>query len=350
MHKTKHLILIIVLLLVAVVAYGVSSGFNDGAKRKASEPGQRSQVPSILDPTSVGNMKTKVQVHGEAAKIAQKQPQANAASGAIPLPRENTPLRELYRNLKKASAEGDGPAATRLYEDAMSCMNYLRAKSMAGARLAITSDVRKDTDPFTDMTDVSMDNHRRVLGKIDSVLESNAERCDSVDYDFINEIQYKVTLAAAKTGDEDAAACFVSAPFTPGSQALFDEAIIQDYRSHALKFAADGLRNGDWRMVGWVSQAYARADMPIKNQLLYSLVPPDQVAYYAYTLLQRLGANEKSALNLDEFLRGIRASNNFSASQINQAEAWANAMYQQYFSGGPMYDENQPTCNYVSFH
>ncbi|MGA7296070.1 MAG: hypothetical protein WBW92_00995 [Rhodanobacteraceae bacterium] len=259
------------------------------------------------------------------------------------LPEENTPFREAYEELKNYADKGNAYASRRLYQDAMRCENYLNAKDAASRHLGASTDVANGSVAASAS---ELGSYSDAMSVISRTLEANQELCEDVDRKFLRSVAYKLVLGAATAGDSNAQSCYVSAQFIPNQSESIDHALINEYRHHALKFATDGLKNGDWQMVSWLARAYSGLD---QNAFLKYLAPENQIQYYAYTKLQRLGADESSAKDLDQFLQAILDMNNFSVSQVQGADKWAQSMYNRYFIGKPPYDENATVCSHQSY-
>ena len=334
MRKMIYIVAVLVLLAgVLAVYFGRNSPRVPHENASIANTGKPNSTQTRLSTASMSS-----QDKGELSKkkyVALKKVEPTESS----LPAENRPFRETYEELKDSAANGNASASTRLYGDAMRCENYLDAKDAASRKLGASTDFASGSVAASGSELGSYDN---AMSTISQTLEANKEICDDVDRKFLRTVVYQLVLDAAIAGDPGAQSCYVSARFLPNRTDAIDDALISEYRHHALKFASDGLKSGDWHMVSWLARAYSGLD---QNEFLKYLAPANQVQYYAYTKLQRLGADKSSAKDLDQFLQAILDMNDFSVAQVQGADKWAESMYSRYFIDKPQYDENATVCN-----
>ena len=244
------------------------------------------------------------------------------------LPAPDIPLRKLVELLLDKAAAGNKAAAERLHKDFMRCRSYLIRRSITKGQLSATDAVSQ-----VKIADASKADE--LLGQLGRKLDRDAKLCASIDDNFIERNAYNVLLYSARSGNEDAASCFVSGELFPRYADIgFQERDLQaKYRDPALEFVASGIRDGDWRMVNLMILAYGGYSDP--GSFLSSLVRRDSVALFAWIKLAQLGAGESDSRALEARLNHIIRDRSLSVVQIHKAETWANTMFTNFFIDQP---------------
>ena len=107
-------------------------------------------------------------------------------------------------------------------------------------------------------------------------------------------------LTAAKLGDEEAAACFVSDTFYYARPMPYDDTtypaerddpeLAAMYSTEAVQVAEAGIRRGDWRMVAMLGLIYS--DGSSANPFGNKLARPNGEKHYLYGVLRLLGVTD----------------------------------------------------------
>lgn len=261
-----------------------------------------------------------------------------AVSKNEPLPPDGTPWGQVFAALINRAQTGDKAASDRLYDDTFGCIQYAIVLGSARERLRIKSDV----------SEMSVGQIIRELDSYDtmqSVLRENAATCSNVSRDEVLREMYSILLAAARNGNERAAACYASGPYGRPPVATVDdsETALAKWADNALEFMHAGVRLGDWRMV-YLLQTYFN---PATRMFATSYDPmweahqfrPDPELAYRYAELWAIGAridgSDGDQVRASGILADFKQRFEFSDMQIRDAEQWAQHTYRQYFAGKP---------------
>lgn len=227
----------------------------------------------------------------------------------------------------------------------MRCLDYLRTKAAARGQLIETWGIANGK---LERTAPAIDRNEALLGELQQKIEANSPLCSAVDQEYLDKIMYGVILAAAKAGNQAAATCYVSAPFSSSHRVKVNPELVAEYRMYGRRFAKAGIRAGDWAMVKLLAAA-SGAVSDSDPSLLYRLLPHNKLLFYSYLSLEQLGADQASLASVEQFMQATLAQNDFSADQVQTAEQWASYTYQRYFSDKPSYSERGSVCGQSSY-
>ncbi len=261
------------------------------------------------------------------AKVAKKTGPIHVLSTPAPLPPPNTPLAQVYADLKARADAGDAPAAARLYHDVGRCLHthdVLTNQARAAGWMLEDDTSKLDADQLA--------RRERRLGTIEDDLAK--ARASSSLCDGVTPAQLQLApaaLRAAQLGDAQAADCYVGAGLTAGGGLLDHPEWLQDYKDNALSLANAAVEQGDWAMVGQLQRAYAQSN---GAGLLGQVTGADPSQAYAYLKLRSLGAvTPQGNSYLSRQLAD--AAQNLPADAVTQGDTWAQSTYQQYFGATP---------------
>ena len=157
---------------------------------------------------------------------------------------------------------------------------------------------------------------------------------------------YEATNAAAKSGDIDAQMCYLmqGAGDRESGFALTD-AEIAEYESLGPQYVDAAFKRGDWRVVDLLG--FHVVDWAGLFINLEQWKDPTR-AYKAHQLLL-LGAGDVDPQDTDYWLRALRIPESkdnwrLSAQEIQDSDAWAQEMYDKYFSGQPRLMKEPRVC------
>ncbi len=251
------------------------------------------------------------------------------------LPPKGTPWHLLVSELMARAQAGDRPASDRLYDDTFGCIQYVLTIAIARDRLNVDSDT----------SSMSAAQIARELDGYDawqSILNDNDATCSQATRSELYRRMYPILLAAAKNGNEMAAACYASGPYTqPGGDEKDNRADLTAWASNALDLMRAGVRRGDWAMVDLL-QAYFD---PLTQKLATTFdskwqarqFQSDPLMAYRYAALWALGAQSsggdwdrsRAKLMLSEYKKRF----DFSDAQVQEVHQWAKQTYQRHFVG-----------------
>lgn len=263
--------------------------------------------------------------HGTQASARHIAPGATAAT---PLPPPGTPLKDVYDELKARADAGDAGAASRLFADLSGC-NSARAKIAAQPVLlehALGEDLSK-------LSESDLRERESFLGAMSGQIEKarNAEAVCAGLSDDQQQIT-PVALRAAQLGDAVAANCYVGGFPLLGKGLLAHPEWVTQYRDNALSIAQAIVAQGDWSMVAQLREAYAESARDAFDAL-GELTGADPVQAYRYLRLERLGASERTAAQIDRDLAA--AERRLAPADVAAAATWAQETYARSFAAHP---------------
>jgi hypothetical protein len=149
---------------------------------------------------------------------------------------------------------------------------------------------------------------------------------------------FEAAKMAAEAGDTDAQMCIVFGPFEMrnGDFAYTDYELVE-YKATAPRYIEAAIHRGDWRVVTLLSTHVVDAPGPWAFLDLWQ----DPAREYKSKRLLRLGSEGDYAVALE---------NSYSSRQYPEAitsvgDAWAQEMYEKYFSSQPKLTEEPYPCN-----
>lgn len=280
------------------------------------------------------NRGTVFNAHGTPLALASIATRHDVGS-TKPLPSENTKWHLLYEELAGRAASGDAAAAIRLYEDTNHCISYLSTK------IAVNSYLNA-SDAVASMSEDKSNSYANRLARFEGTIDKYAGMCASFTASEMADKIYSILKYAALAGNESAAACYVIAAYPVNDDWQENDAMIAEYRSNALMFVRRGIKNGDWRMIEAMADAYGGGITPPTWQS--HLVKPDALTFYAYLKIEELGSDIDSIDAISSRLEAVKRENNFSALEVASADAWAKDMYSRYFAKKTAYSGASGYC------
>lgn len=152
--------------------------------------------------------------------------------------------------------------------------------------------------------------------------------CKEFESKSLSQMVYPALLAAAESGDQDAASCYAAAKFelSPGQMRPSE---VDSYRTHALAFIEEGVARGDWRFVDLAASA-SGTFFHKYSDWFGQLMPQSDETQYRYLKLEEFGADGEFA----ESLRGrlIALRDKLSASAIERGDKWADVQFEAHFT------------------
>ena len=110
-----------------------------------------------------------------------------------------------------------------------------------------------------------------------SILNDNDATCSQATRNELYRRMYPILLAAAKNGNEMAASCYASGPYTqPGGDEKDNRADLTAWAGNALDLMRAGVRRGDWAMVDLLSvfrSTYPEARNDLRFKVASAAVP-----------------------------------------------------------------------------
>jgi len=264
------------------------------------------------------------------AKAARKTGPIHILSTPAPLPPPETPLAQVYADLKARAAAGDAPAASRLYRDVGRC---LHSRDVLTNQARAASWMLEDDTSKLDANQLARREQR--LATIQDELSkarATGSLCEGITPEQLQ--LAPVALRAAQLGDTQAADCYVSAGLTTGGGLLDHPEWLQDYKTNAMSLANSAVEQGDWAMVGQLQRAYAQSP---GAGLLSQVTGADPAQAYAYLKLRSMGSVTPQGTSfLSRQL--VDAAQNLPADAVTQGDTWAQGAYQTYFGANPQID------------
>ena len=253
---------------------------------------------------------------------------STTAGASTPLPPPGTPLKEIYDELKARADAGDASAASRLFDDLSQC-NSARAK-IATQPVLLEHALRED---LSKLSERDLRQREAFLGAMSEQIEK-ARRAEAVCAGLSVDQQQitPVALRAAQLGDAVAANCYVGGFPMLGRGLLSHPEWVTQYRDNALSIAEATVVQGDWNMVAQLQHAYVES-APDAVGALGEVTGVDPVLAYRYLRLERLGASERTAAQIDRDIAAAEQA--LSPSQIAAATTWAQDTYARYFASHP---------------
>lgn len=218
----------------------------------------------------------------------------------------------------------------------------------------------QEKDPGLEATlaDISPSN-RKIRAANREIAMSADSLCNGLGTDLEDTKVYALALDAARAGDTEAAHCYVYAAF-PMSAAMHDDPRqLAAYQSSSHTLIEAGVKRGDWTTIDILSSiAVGNVGVdymdPSWRYTLSVRVPPgpahplttrnpDRASLYRYNRLERMGATDELAKELD-YNFDLWATW-LTAETMRSEDAAAEALYTKYFSESPRRAERTLSCD-----
>lgn len=218
----------------------------------------------------------------------------------LPAPPRGQPLAQVQDALRARAERGDADAASLLARDVHLCWWMLEQANVQ------KPDYRDPDQPRK----LSEDEQRWIDGweQAQEFIRRNAAYCKGLPAGEIDKLKASALLTAAKLGDEEAAACFVSDTLYYARPMSYDDTtyaaerddpeLAEMYSTEAVQVAEAGVYRGDWRMVAMLISIYSEGSSA--NPFGRKVAQPDGEKRYLYGHLQQLGVTDP------EWLQRIR--------------------------------------------
>jgi hypothetical protein len=280
-------------------------------------------------------------------KVAQQRPGHGSPMEPgiyLPAPPHGQPIAQAQEALRSRAERGDAAAASVLARGLRLCW-WMREQANVQK-----PDYRDPNEPRA----LSEDEQHWIDGweQAQDFIQRNAAYCKGIDVNEIDRLMVTALLTAAKLGDEDAAACFVSdgmyyARTTVDGQTWpaerDDPALAAIYNAEALSMAEAGLKKGDWRMVAMLGSAYTQGDSanPFGNRL----AAPNDEKRYLYGILRQLGVNDPDWLQRIRETPMQPSDYGLSETRAQNLRDEAQRLFDTYFRESGPFPEDLPLCN-----
>lgn len=259
------------------------------------------------------------------ARENENQPSARRVTTAAeltPLPPPDTPLAQIFDELKSRSEAGDAEAASRLYRDLMRCK--YSPQWTAADRITVANVLARKPEHTTDEM---LARAKIRLHQADQL----ATLCAGLDPAVFSQ-STPIALHAAQLGDAAARDCYVNrGPDIDFTSLLDNPQYLTTYAREAPALIDSALANGDWKMVDMLQYAYNSRG----GNMISGLVGFNPVEHYRYLRLFSLGADSQNSTVFAGWLdtRLELAAQALSPEQKANADARAQREYAQNFHG-----------------
>lgn len=245
---------------------------------------------------------------------------------SVPLPAEDTPLRDAFAQLDALARAGNAHAACRIAAEIRRC--------------STVADLIDGAEPLEQTIARMQDSHRGTPAqlqrrldeaqRIDAELQQVTEHCERWA-ELPNPRHY--LLIAARQGHPESIYRYVGMPLN-GSDVLRDPQLALDYRANAFALFRRGLESGDVRMVGlWV-----RALSDPEQSALSAVLPPD---WRSRGMLRELFLLVRTRFGEQSMPAGFSEPERIASSDDERAEA--RRLFDRYFRDVPPPPEFTPT-------
>jgi hypothetical protein len=258
------------------------------------------------------------------------------------LPPEAAPLTAIAPALIKAANSGRSDAAVRIFRDLSLCLANKREANFL-ANLHSDPDWQKSPDAYLARFGITTEKERQktladITEKID-IVEAYRDMCDGADEYFENGKIYQSLKTAAQTGDAQAIACMIAAPYEGPPLSNEDAA---DYRKTAYALGDQAIMHGSWAAVQALAEVHSRE--PNMSGYDAYVQRPDTKLQLQYTelLLKGVPPGSPSRIVMQQMVQGLSASLN--PTDRIQAEEWAEDTYRNYFFFSGEADPTSSLC------
>ncbi|MCB1569449.1 MAG: hypothetical protein KDI69_11620 [Xanthomonadales bacterium] len=255
--------------------------------------------------------------HDDAARMSEKSAHSTPVVERAfpPLPDKDTPLIDVFQDLRNRMAQGDLEAGDRLFENMKQC-RWRDAWVNYGVNYAVHSTANADEDEL-----------RRLEGRLDYA-QHIQKFCRDMDEAQLKQL-VPVMLEAARHGVRRARTCYLyRGPMMDVEALLEHPEYLTTYRDEASRLIEQGLSDGDWRIVDMLQYAYGYRN---PRATISGVIKNDPIEHYRYLKLFRIGADEFMQADLDQRL--ARAREALSVDAAAAADAWAIDMAARNFKG-----------------
>ena len=183
-------------------------------------------------------------------------------------------------------------------------------------------------------------------------IKQNGAYCKGLPAGEIDKLKASALLTAAKLGDEEAAACFVSDTFYYARpmdlQQTYpaerdDPELAAMYSTEALPLAEAGVRKGDWRMVAMLNSFYSIGSSA--NPFGSKLARPDGEKRYLYGFLVQLGVTDPDWLKRIREMPLQPAEFGITDARALELRDEAQQLFDEYFRDSGPYPEDLALCD-----
>jgi hypothetical protein len=247
-----------------------------------------------------------------------------------------TTLLQLRDTLEPRAAAGDAVAAARLAHDAIAC-------AMAdGDRFGMQVFLENAVWQRPDIAARHRVEREALPGRIAALQRMQRQVCAGVSKEQAFELARRAVLQAAQLGDAVSQLCAITYYF-----------IDPDHRSLIGTYQDQAFARGDWRAVRLMALRTISDGPTIGGRVSSPPEPYDPVMYYRMMSLLQLGAKRPYAQDLQDELDSFDRLNStilahggtgLSPEQADEATAWAQEQYKQYFALSPRMNAAPALC------
>lgn len=274
------------------------------------------------------------------ARSAIAQPQGGQTVGAqLAPPPPWEPLQASEPTLWKLASMGDRAAAERLFGEARQCLMARRLQDFFKGKTFETWVASEQ--PYLRSLDSA--ERARVMQGVKAriaLADSHDRLCGNTDAVLANGKIYRIALAAARLGDDDATACILSGAYdapkmTPIQAAAFD--------SEAMELGARALTRGHWNTVLALQTVYGVSG--IEGQV--GPVSHINAEDFLKVLHLQWRGTPQGTPESSELARRIEiVEAGVTPAQQFAAERWADETYARFFSAsGPLVETETGGCD-----
>jgi hypothetical protein len=297
-----------------------------------SGTGERTGAASVFSAAPADDAGAAPASKGGQSATRESTASRHARSEPAPaLPPNDEPLSKTFSTLQALAHAGDVHAAKRLFNEAYQChvaRETARTLPRAAARMLKTDTSKLSPD--------ELQQQEQTLAQIQDRLEL-ARRSDACA--GLTDEQLAIAplvQQAALLGDTGARSCYVMGMMLYAGGLINHPEWLVDYRAHALTMANEQVEKGDWAMAALLENAYSQQ---MQYAPLAQITGEDPTKAYRYFRLLQLGKiREAPDDELAEFMQTL------SASQIDEADAWAQDTFLHNFGGQPSPDASISPC------
>jgi len=255
-------------------------------------------------------------------------------------------------------AVGDeGQNLTEQFKSDKTCFDAMTAISAAKHVL----DYCRSPDRSSDPRSVAQCNRLQAMFRNENPTMSDFAQRDCPSPEALPEQYMKSLYAAARAGDINAQYCFIDrdGERLAKVEEKFDDTAGKEMFEAELEWTREGIERGDWRIVSYVashlgSHGNNSSALVVAIPGLESTVNGSSLLQYSLDRLLRFGAIGVYAQMLDDPLqaltgtgvyKGSEFSRTVSAADAAAADAWARAMFEQYFAHSAAQSSRPAFCD-----
>jgi hypothetical protein len=278
--------------------------------------------------------------------VKHQAPQSAPAEQGIrlPAPPRGQPVAQVQDALRTRAEHGDAAAATMLARGLQLCWWMLEQANVQ------KPDYRDPNQP----RELTEDEHHWIDGweQAQEFIRQNTGYCQGLSAAEIDKLKAAALLTAAKLGDAEAAACFVSDTFYYARpmdlQRTYpaerdDPELAAMYSTEAVQVAEAGVQRGDWRMVAMLGSIYSEGSSA--NPFGHKVAQPDGEKRYLYGALRELGITDPDWLQRIKEMPMQPAEFGISGVRAQELRDEAQHLFDLYFRQSGPFPQDLALCH-----